>query len=113
MATITTTQQLVLDGAQRRAAEASEAAFAHGRQHGWPIPEALLEASLKAENTVIRLRGSIIGTGTWTEDGGPVVGQWHEGPEHSGVIRYERYELGVRTAHGYVDPISRRIAQVG
>ena len=110
---MTTTQQLLLDGAARRAREASEAAFAHGREHGWPIPEALLDASLQAEGALIRLRGSIIFNGTWTEDGGEAIGAWHEGPESGREIYYERYRGGQRIAHGYVDAASRKITQTG
>lgn len=118
MSTFTTAQQLVLDGARRRVSEAMEAAMEAGREHGWSDPHVsdLMAVATKAEATLQALRGSIVGTGYWATDGGAIDGRWHEGPQQDGGVsdvHWVRYELGVAQAHGYADPISRRITQMG
>lgn len=118
MATITSTQQLVLDGAQRRAAEAFQAALAAAEAHGWQSPEATeaIGVATELDATASRLRGSVVGTGYWAADGGTIDGRWHEGREYNGgasAVHWVRYELGVEQAHGYADPVSRRITQTG
>lgn len=49
-----------------------------------------------------------------TEDGRGYVNAWHEGPSDIDVwVYFERYENGSRVAHGYIDPVSRKIVQTG
>jgi hypothetical protein len=50
-----------------------------------------------------------------TQDGRGVVLEWHQdGPSDiDGWVYYERWEHGLRIAHGYVDPTTRKIVQSG
>lgn len=110
----TSTQQAALEAAEGKRQRLWAAVQEATGQHGWTGPEATeaLEAYSAAEGFLTSLRAAIVGSGVWAEDGGAVVGAFHQGPE-SGSVYYERYELGVRTAHGWVDAISRRITQTG
>jgi hypothetical protein len=58
--------------------------------------------------------------GTWevaTSDGGAYIAQWHDpsvdGEFSDGVAYVEKYDAGLRTFHGYVDEVSRKIVQTG
>lgn len=49
-----------------------------------------------------------------TQDGRGVVLEWHQGESDvDGWVYYERWENGLRLAHGYVDPTTRKIVQSG
>jgi hypothetical protein len=49
-----------------------------------------------------------------TEDGrGADTTRWHDGPGTGDSVYVERWECGLRTFHGYVDPGSRRVVQTG
>lgn len=49
-----------------------------------------------------------------TQDGRGVVLEWHEGESDIDAwVYYERWENGLRLAHGYVDPTTRKIVQTG
>ena len=88
---------------------------ASGRSEGWTSEgtTALLEKATELEGELITLRGQLIGTGIWTSDGRGFIGGWHEGEQLGDDIAYERYELGLRTGHGFIDSISRKITQTG
>lgn len=49
-----------------------------------------------------------------TQDGRGYVNAWHEGESPiEDWVYFERYEAGLRVAHGYIDPTSRKIVQTG
>jgi hypothetical protein len=73
----------------------------------------LLGKASELEGQIIELRGQMIGTGIWTQDGGGFIGGWHQGEQLGEDLLYERYELGLRIGHGFIDSISRKITQTG
>lgn len=54
---------------------------------------------------------------TATEDGRPALPAFHrpdvDGDESADAVYYERYAVGGRISHGWVDRVSRRIVQTG
>lgn len=48
-----------------------------------------------------------------TGDGGGYVPEWHAGAPSGDSVYIERWEEGVRTFHGWIDPVTRRIVQTG
>lgn len=77
------------------------------------VSDAELAAAVAAEMAAQDARGQAIVTGYYVADGGaPVDPVWHNGPEAEAVY-FERYALGIRQAHGWIDSVSRRIVQTG
>jgi hypothetical protein len=102
-----------LEGQKREAyEELQQRAQELGSYEGSEIG-ALLRSASKIEGDIITLRGQMIGTGIWTQDGGAFIGGWHQGEQLGDDIAYERFELGLRIGHGYIDSISRKITQTG
>lgn len=48
-----------------------------------------------------------------TSDGRRYEGLWHDGPEADESVYVERWGLSGREFHGFIDPVTRRITQVG
>ena len=82
-------------------------------KNGDRAPDVLFDAYQNAHAAVINMRGEIVGTGYWTEDGGPVVARWEQLASPHPPVYYERFEDGQRVSHGWIDPRTRRIVQTG
>ena len=55
-------------------------------------------------------------TAVLTQDGGSFINEWDLGDEVPGIddwVYYERWTPEGRVAHGYLNPITRRITQTG
>lgn len=67
-----------------------------------------------ADLDAIKARTATIETIVATQDGRGVILDWHQGEtDFETWVYYERWAEGVRIAHGYVHPATRKIVQTG
>lgn len=104
--------------AYRKQSYALAQEYAQLMQHN--LEDLLQRYALNPGDTVVTANGPLTlvdtiktGEAILTDDGGPAIrNEWHEGPS-SGDVYYEVYTYGGRTAHGFVDVVTRKLTQVG